>query len=107
MPISQPTFKPGTLNISGASSEKITNLAMATANIEYSHVLQNGVRQIYIRARNNSELKIAFTLGESGTKYITIPRFNSFHVNDLSFSGATLYLQASLNNEVVEIFELF
>lgn len=107
MPISQPTFKPGQITVSGASSNLITNLLLTTANTEYSHVLQSGVRQIYIRSRNNSELKISFTLGESGTKYLTIPKFNSFHVNDISFSGVTLYLQASANNEVVEIFELY
>lgn len=107
MPISQPTFRPGNIIVTGAPNPLITNLVLTTANTEYSHSLQTNLNQLIIKARGNSALKLAFVLGDSGSTYITIPSKACLNVSNIGFSGATLYIQSSSNNEVAEIFELY
>lgn len=106
MPIAQPTFKPATLTVFGSTTPLITNLSLPTANNEESHSLSSSLKQLQINSRNNGVLKIAFNSGESGMTYITIPSRTTFFINDLSFSGVTLYIQSSINGDVAEILEL-
>jgi len=107
MPISQPTFRPGNIVVTGAPNPRITNLVLTNANTEYSHNLQTNLNQLIIKARGNSTLKLAFISGDSGTTYITIPNKACLNVSNIGFTGATLYIQSSANNEVAEILELY
>lgn len=106
MPITQPTFKPSEISVNGSTNAIITNLSMPSANTEYSHALQANVKQLWLRARGNSVLKLAFTSGESGTKFFTVSRGAVLFLDQLSFTGVTLYLQASLAADTIEIMEL-
>lgn len=107
MPISQPTFRPGNIVVTGASTPKITNLDLINANTEYSHNLQTNLNQLIIRSRGASVIKIAFVSTESGINFMTIPKGTTLFLDGLSFSGIVLYAQASISNEILEILELY
>lgn len=107
MPISQPTFRPGNIVVTGAGSPKITNLPLPIANVEYSHILQTNLNQLIIRARGASKLQLAFVSMESATNYFTVPKGATLTIDGLGFVGVTLYIQASTANETVEILELY
>lgn len=106
MPISQPTFKPGQVVISGATTEKISNLNIISANNEQSFALSANLKKIIIRLREFADLKISFVATESGTKYLTIPRGCTLVLDEISFTGKILYYQSALANATVEILEL-
>ena len=106
MPISSPSFQPKDLTVLGATQIKITNFDMPLANTEYSLVLQSGLKQIIIKSRNNSEIKICFVSGESNTNYVTIKPRAVLTLDGLSFSGFTLYSQTNTAT-IMEIVELF
>ena len=95
------------VTLTGASSEKITNLLLTLASTEYSLALTANLKQIIIRSRGNSTLQIAFTVNESGTNFITIPPGATLSFTDLNFNGKTLYLQSNKASDVAEIMELF
>jgi hypothetical protein len=107
MPITQPTFSPSDVNISGATNSKITNLALAVAGTEYSLPLQTNLKQLMIKSRGNGVLKIAFTALDTSIKYITIYKGAVLTIDNLTFTGVTLYIQSSVNNDVAEILELY
>jgi len=111
MPNIQPTFRLDTtginFNLERPTNQVITNKVLALANTEYSHVLQNKLRQLIIRSRDNARLQIAFVSGESSTKYFTVRGGNALVLGDIDFNGETLYLQANKTNSTVEILELY
>jgi hypothetical protein len=90
------------------STPDIKNITLVSANVEQSVTLETGLRQIMIRNRSpqNAVLKIAFTSGESGTKFITIPKGNSFNLENINFNSKTLYLQSNQDNTIVEILQI-
>lgn len=93
--------------ISGASSHKITNLSVPTANTEVSHALSSNLKQIIFKTRNKEELKFAFTATESGTNYVTLEGAAVANLDSLTFSSETLYVQSPSAGVTVEILELF
>lgn len=111
MPNIQPTFRLDTtgisFNLERPTNTKITNLTLTLANTEYSHVLQNKLRQLIIRSREDARLQIAFVSGESSTKFFTVRGGNALILADVDFNGETLYLQANKTNSTVEILELY
>ena len=91
----------------GAKNSKITNLSLPLADTEASHVLQNGLRGVIIKSRvSNVQKKLAFTATESGTKYVTIKKNNTFALDLLEWQSKTLYIQAE-SATTVEILELY
>jgi hypothetical protein len=107
MPISQPTFSPAEITVTGATSSRITNLSVPIAFTEVSHLLQTNVKQLIIRSRNLANLQIAFVSTESGTKYLTIPPGCNLKLDNIEFSSTTLYIQSSTASTTVEILELY
>lgn len=97
------TFR-GRAVVEAAVTATIYNVSALTAGTEYSQALSSGTKSFTIRSRGNSELKLAFTSGESGTKFVTIPKGASYSQEGLNFSG-TLYFQANKNSETIEIVE--
>jgi hypothetical protein len=93
--------------VGAATSTKITNLSLPTANTEVSHALSSNLKQLIIRNRGNQDLKMSFTATESGTKYITIAKWATLSLTSLSFASETLYLQCATASQTVEILELY
>lgn len=86
----------------------ISNPTLTTAGVEQSIVLQNGLKQLIVRTQSpvNAKLQYAFTSGESGTNFMTIPAGASLSLKDTNFNSKTLYIQSNKNNTVVEILQL-
>ena len=109
-PITQQGFIPSAdlnVTLSASTTPKITNLELTDANTEYSHALTTNLKQCIIKARGFAKLQISFTSGDSGTKFLTIPNGTSLSLNDLDFTGKTLYLQSDTSSVIVEILELY
>ena len=101
MPNSLNTFKPRLFS----RNKLITNLSI-TASTEATHTLQTNLNGIIVRARGNTELRIAFVSGETDTNYITIRKGAVLSLTGLDFPQATLYVQGD-GADTVEILELY
>lgn len=109
MPNLQPSFIPvaSTVSVERSSEVLITNLSMPLANNEYSHTLQNKLHELIIKAREATRLKVAFVSGDSGILYLSIEKGAVLFLNDVDFTGKTLYIQSTVAGVTVEIMELF
>ena len=102
-------YPPSNVSVQGATEPLITKFDVLLADTEYPHVLQTNVKEIRIRCRGIADLRIAFVLGDTGdTKpYWTIPKGTSENINNITFSGKTLYLRSNRASMIVEIMELY
>lgn len=98
------TFR-GKAEVITAGTPTIYNVSVPFASTEVSQVLSSLTKMFTIRVRDSgSKLQLAFVTTDSGTKFITIPRGNSYTVENLNFSG-TLFFQTSVPDQIVEILE--
>jgi len=82
----------------------IHNVTLTLADTEYSQVILDEASKVLIRSRDNHELKLAYTEGESGTNFITIPAGSGGKwLEGLQLKGKTLYIQSPSTGGVVEI----
>lgn len=88
----------------GANVEKkIFNETIASANVEQSLALPAEIVGYLIKVRGSSStLKLTHVSGESGTKYLTIPR-TGVHCDNHSYNNLTLYFQTPVAGVTVEI----
>jgi hypothetical protein len=100
-------FKVSDVTLVGASNIRITNVNAPTANTEVSLALSSGLKEITIRSRLISTVKIAFVSGESGTKYITLLPGATFSQGGLTLTGATIYMQTDIASNTIEVLEFF
>jgi hypothetical protein len=95
-----------TAKVSVAKSVFITNATATLAATEYSHVLQDNLKQLTVKARGSSKLQVAFVSGDSSLNYISIPKGAVLNMDTIDFSATTLYFQSSNASEIIEILEL-
>jgi len=76
-----------------------------TANVEFSQALSSNTKQFIVRVRGTADLQLSFNSGESGTVFLTVPRFASLHLDALDLVDVTLYMQCSGVSQVIEILE--
>lgn len=88
----------------GVSSPVVARVPLTAAITEYSYVLPDGCRQFQMKLDGPGQLQIAYVSGDSGTSYITVPRYCFYSESDLKLIGAvTLYFQSNLASQVAEI----
>lgn len=93
-----------TREASTASTPTIYNVSVPLANTEVSQSLPSNTKKFLLKVRNNgSELKLAFTSGQSGTNYLSINKGATFVEDGIKVGSLTLYFQVNNANEVVEI----
>lgn len=87
-----------------ASNPLIFNVPCPLANTEYSQALPEKTKQFLIKVRDGQAImKIAFSPGESDTKFFTVhPGANHLQL-DVSMSSKTVYFTLSKPDKVVEI----
>ena len=95
----------GTLMVS--TEGLITNLSIPNKNVEVSHALQDGVKQIIISSRNRCTLRFALNSGETLTNYKTLYFGTVFCISDIKFVGKSIYLQSDADSTTVEIVEFY
>lgn len=100
-------FKVSDVTLTGAQNIKITNLDAPSANNEVSLLLSTGLKEITIRSRLKATMKLAFVSGESGTKYITVPKNANYSQGRLSLSSTTLYVQTNISSNTIEVIEYY
>jgi len=93
--------------ITQSTNSRITNLSLTLANTEYSHALSSNLKRVIIRVRGLANIKLAFIVSESGTKFFTIPAATCFTLWDLDFTAKFLYVQSDAASQVLEILEFY
>lgn len=82
----------------------IYNLTLTSINTEYSQALPENARKVSIRERSGLvTVKLAYTAGQSGSTYVTIPAGTQKYLDGFFLSGITLYMQSGSVAPVVEI----
>lgn len=83
----------------------IYNLLMPLANTEYTQAISANAVKLTIRARKLANVKIGFAVGESSTKFVTIPAGASYEINSIRVSSLTLYVQSDVAANTLEVVE--
>lgn len=87
-----------------AGTPVIQNVLLTTANTEYNFSLSSSTKRYKIKARGDTKIQFSFISGQSGSNYITIPMGCEYVEDNLTLTGSlTIYLQASKNNQVLEV----
>lgn len=88
-----------------ATTPNIQNVTIPTANVENAIVLPLETKHFQIKVRGSgTNLQLAFVVGESNTRFITIPRGCNYSENDLSLTtlSRVLYIRSASPNIVLE-----
>lgn len=83
----------------------IYNLGIVSANTEVTQTLSTNTKQITIRCRGLARLQIAFNLGQSGTRFLTIPKGCTWNSGEIKFPIAAVHVQSNKASQTVEILE--
>lgn len=80
--------------VKAATTNTLYNLVSpGIAGTEFSQALTASTKQLMIRCRQAFDIQFTFTSGESGSKYITIPRNVTYKVENIDLASATIYMQ--------------
>lgn len=93
---------PVSASLVGATNPTLTRIVMALADTEQSYALPSNLNRFRVTVFN-ATLKIAYTAGESGTNYMTIPRYCFLSEDQLSATGLVLYFQSPVAGTTIEI----
>lgn len=91
------------VNVSPLTSPLIVNQLVASANTEYSYSFPANTKKFTLRMRGSGRLQLSFTVGQSGTNFITIYPGNTYEEIGLKLTGITAYFQSNKAGETVEI----
>jgi len=83
-----------------ATTPTVYNVAMASADTEYSQALPSGTKKFLIKLRTDAVMKVKFA---SGGNYITVPSGGSYNEDNLDLTGVTLYFESSVASNTAEI----
>ena len=81
---------------------QIINGVLTIANTEYQVELPLNCHKFSIKTRTFASLKLAYTAGESGTNYITIPSGTSYWEDGIR-TNAIFYIQSPTAGIVAEV----
>lgn len=91
------------VNVIGKTTPVISNIVLLTAGTEYEVDITPGCREFTLQARGDSKLQLAYVSGDSGTTYLSVWPGNSYQETTLNTVSITLYIQATKDNEILEI----
>ncbi len=80
----------------------IYNVALGPVNTEQSQVLPANTKGVLIKTRGRAPLKLAFSVGQSGTNYVSVPG-RAVYSDDYMSGSLTVYFQSPQTSDVVEI----
>lgn len=93
-----------TVSIEAATNPAIQAVALTLASTEYSVVIPVDAKQYLLRLKSNSTLQVAYSAGQSGTTFITVPRNCFYAESDLNLTSAvTVYFQSPDASQTVEV----
>ncbi len=81
----------------------ITNVTLAFADTESAIALPANTKRFILQARGNSQLQVAYAVGQSGINYWTVYPGGSMIEEDINRPATTIYVQSSKAGEVIEV----
>lgn len=83
---------------------QVFNVAMASANTEYSKQLPEGCKMFSLKLRDPGyPIQVCMVEGESDTTYFTVPQGAIHYQKELKASQITLYFRSTTSDMVAEI----
>ena len=90
--------------ITGATNPTVANVTIPLASTEVSYTLPTGTKMFLIRTRGLAKMQLSYTVGTSGTTYVTIPANANYCTEGLTLPvGVTLYFQTNIASQIAEI----
>jgi len=83
----------------------VSNVPIPTADLEQSFALNPNVKQVLIRLRERGIIKIAFSAGQSGTSFFTIPPGVTMNLDKVNLASTTIYFQCNVGSTNLEILQ--
>lgn len=94
---------PQPIFLTGVNTPAIANVAIPLANTEVSYTLPADTKWFEIKLRNSAPLKLSYTVGQSGTIYVSLPA-QGIHTKDgITAASITLYFQSTAAGSTAEI----
>ena len=93
---------PVSASLVGATNPSITRVTITSASTEQSHALPADTKGFTVTTFQDP-LQLSFTSGDSGTTFVTIPRWCYRSWDDLSATGITLYFQSPNAGQTIQI----
>ena len=78
----------------------VYNIALVSANVEYSQLLPSSTRELRFRCRTNDDVRFAWVTGKVATPtapYLTLPAGCDYHSDENDLTATTLYLASSVD----------
>lgn len=92
------------VTVVAAGTPTVVNVGIPLANTEVSYMLPPDTKRFYIQIRDSkTDLKLAYSVGTSGTSYVTVHRGTWYGEEDLDLSSVTLYFQTTAASQTAEI----
>lgn len=86
------------------SNPAIDRVDLTTAGTEYSYTFPAAIKEFTLKTRSYAKLQLAWTPGQSGTNFASVESGAAYSASRISRNASlTVYVQASKNNEVLEI----
>lgn len=99
-----PTEDTVTGDTNTVSSPNTANVSAPTANTEYSYVFPAGTKKFLIQSRLGAKLQISYTLGATGTIFLTLSPWNWYATDNLlATSSYTIYFRSSISGDTLEV----
>lgn len=96
----------GQLDVSGltATTPIVANVSIPIANTEVSYALPSSTKFFKIQNRSNGLMKLAYSVGTSGTTYWTLFPGQQYCENNIASSASlTLYFQSPQAAQLLEV----
>jgi len=94
----------GAQNTNVVSTPSIDNFTTGLANVEQPYSFPAGTKRFSLKNRGAGLLKISYTLGESATKYWTIPPACSYDETEINVNTQIiLYMQSPIAAQTLEV----
>lgn len=81
----------------------VENVSIPLANTEVTHVFPLGTKRFFIKLRDRAILKIAYSVGTSGTIFSTIPNYCFYSEDRIGAGTTTIYMQSPTASQTAEI----
>ncbi len=91
------------LNTGAKQNPQIQNVTLVAAATEYTITTPSDTVEFTIRARQRVEVKLAWSVGTSGTTYMTLAPGTVYTQSELAPGIYTLYVQSPSSGSVVEL----
>lgn len=99
------TIASGSLTVNNlyAGAPTIANISCPTAGTEYSYAIPNNTRRINLKSRLSATINLCFSVGQSGSIFISIPPNSTYFEDFLTTTALTAYFRTDVAANFVEV----